>query len=132
MEARRPPAPPSQGNKRRQRRPAITSPPTTAQFDPPLFRIGGKTDPGRFVSQYQQQFFILGFHDEERLDIDDNDPEDEEEEEEEAFGRPSGPQPHPLRISLGNLMRTTLSPVKEEQVRSPFTTSSIPPSLSLP
>ena len=32
----------------------------------PMFRIGGKTDPGRFVSQHQQNFTILGFHDEER------------------------------------------------------------------
>lgn len=36
----------------------------------PHFRVGGKTDPHRFVVRQQQHFFIVGFHDEERRDHD--------------------------------------------------------------
>ena len=74
-----------------------------------MFRVGGKMDPGRFVSQHQQQFMILGFHDEERLDRDDLSDFVESQNSSEE-------QSHPLRLSLGNLMRNTLSPVREEQV----------------
>ena len=52
----------------------------TASTVSPLFRIGGKMDPGRFVAQHQQQFLILGFHDEERSDQDFEVRSDEERE----------------------------------------------------
>ncbi len=68
-----------------------------------MFRIGGKTDPGRFVTQHQQQFLILGFHDEERSD---------QAVSDDAFGR------HNFRMGFGSLPscssgRNTLSPVRE-------------------
>ena len=115
MDNKKPPTPPGPPPSRRQRRAAITSPPPPTQlaqsndFDPPMFRVGGKMDPGRFVSQHQQQFMILGFHDEERLDQDDLSDFVESQNSSEE-------QSHPLRLSLGNLMRNTLSPVREEQV----------------
>ena len=100
---------------------------------PPSFRIGGKMDPGRFVSQHQQHFLILGFHDDER-----NDKIITEEEDNLATpghhlatpghtwqqlvtsnGKETGdninigaPLSHPLRLNFG---RNTLSPVREHQ-----------------
>ena len=75
----------------------------------PSFRIGGKTDPGRFVSQHQQHFLILGFHDDERSD--------HRIAEDEAAGDDVSSvasdllsSPHPLRLNFG---RNTLSPVRE-------------------
>ncbi len=121
-----------QQRRRRQRRSAparaaaaVTLPGSTGTASPsslppqptPVFRIGGKLDPGRFVSQHQQQFYILGFHDEERS--------------ERMIGGSHGadgvvapPPPaenhlsHPMRLSFGSAhspMRNTLSPVREHQ-----------------
>ena len=91
------------------------APPSSAGLPPaaaaskPSFRIGGKTDPGRFVSQHQQHFLILGFHDDERSD--------HRIAEDEAAGDdvPSVASEllssaHPLRLNFG---RNTLSPVRE-------------------
>ncbi len=70
----KPPASPRTGSVRRHRRTAsVLAPPAhpavaAALSSPPSFRVGGKTDPGRFVSQHQHNFLILGFHDEERSD----------------------------------------------------------------
>ena len=86
-------------------------------------------DPGRFVTQHQSQFFIIGFHDEERseaaVDEEDQDEEEEEEEEEEVHppggaegsGGASASRSHPMRLSFGSMngaMRNTLSPVREQ------------------
>ncbi|XP_059099405.1 uncharacterized protein LOC131893405 [Tigriopus californicus] len=98
---------------------AITS--GTAELVKPRFRIGGQTDPGRFVSQHHQDFYIVGFHDDERA---------------RGSKEPSGQHPsavhrtkstgdvedlvdrsHPMRLSFGSMngvMRTTLSPVREQ------------------
>ncbi len=50
---------------RRQRRAGASTRPGAAVT---AFRIGGPTDPGRFVVRQQQQFLVLGFHSEERSD----------------------------------------------------------------
>ena len=99
----------------RQSTPALGSaPPAVAHHAKPSFRIGGKMDPGRFVSQHQQHFLILGFHDDERSD---------RVIVEEDGGDPTGGGDrdnvsapllscHPLRLNFG---RNTLSPVREHQ-----------------
>ena len=75
----------------------------------PSFRIGGKTDPGRFVSQHQQHFLILGFHDDERSDH--RIAEDEAAGDDVASAAPELlSSAHPLRLNFG---RNTLSPVRE-------------------
>ena len=75
----------------------------------PSFRIGGKTDPGRFVSQHQQHFLILGFHDDERSDH--RIAEDEAGADDVAsVASELLSSAHPLRLNFG---RNTLSPVRE-------------------
>ena len=70
----RPPTSPRPSSKSSRRRrnalPLLVNPATAmlSDFGQPVFRIGGKTDPGRFVNQHQHSFLILGFHDEERSD----------------------------------------------------------------
>ena len=93
--------------------PALGPPPSSAlphaAAAKPSFRIGGKTDPGRFVSQHQQHFLILGFHDDERSDHmiaeDEADGGDVASVASELLS-----SPHPLRLNFG---RNTLSPVRE-------------------
>ena len=79
-------------------------------------------DPGRFVAQHQSQFFIIGFHDEERSDQDIEEVPEEEHGESGAGGAvgTSGggvSRSHPMRLSFGSMngaMRNTLSPVREQ------------------
>ena len=82
----------------------------------PSFRIGGKMDPGRFVSQHQQHFLILGFHDDERSDkmIAEEDVDRNDGDGETSDGNMGGAllSCHPLRLNFG---RNTLSPVREHQ-----------------
>jgi hypothetical protein len=127
-----------QQRRRRHRRSALTGPSLSmlastssgggggdaspAEMASPTFRIGGKMDPGRFVSQHQQQFFILGFHDEERLEHDPGGmllPSSEIDSPDPSPAASSGcPMSHPMRLSFGSInsaMRNTLSPVREHQ-----------------
>ena len=96
--------------------PALGPPPSSSAGLPhaaskPSFRIGGKTDPGRFVSQHQQHFLILGFHDDERSDH--RIAEDEAGADDVAsVASELLSSPHPLRLNFG---RNTLSPVREHQ-----------------
>ena len=94
--------------------PALGPPPSSAVLphaaaSKPSFRIGGKTDPGRFVSQHQQHFLILGFHDDERSDH--RIAEDEAAGDDVSSAAPELlSSAHPLRLNFG---RNTLSPVRE-------------------
>lgn len=78
-------------------------------------------DPGRFVAQHQSQFFIVGFHDEERSDEGGVNAGDVEEvgvaNNSGSNSSSSGSRSHPMRLSFGSLngaMRNTLSPVREQ------------------
>ena len=69
-------------------------------------------DPGRFVAQHQQQFLILGFHDEERSDQDFEVRSDEEAAVAAAAAAAAAAhqQPHPLlRLSFSGSMRNSPS-----------------------
>lgn len=100
---------------------AITS--GTADLVKPRFRIGGQTDPGRFVSQHQQDFYIVGFHDEERARGSKGNSGQQHSSASVHRTKSTGDvedlvdRSHPMRLSFGSMngaMRNTLSPVREQ------------------
>ena len=126
-----PPTSPRPSHRRHRRTASVLPPPViqdggksldSSSVVVPMFRIGGKTDPGRFVNQHQQQFLILGFHDEERSDQDfEFGSGRQQQQQQQHFLLQQHQQPH-LRLSflggspssLSSSCRNTLSPVRED------------------